>query len=155
MRSIPATCSLALLLLVGCNYSNSNNPNTSNSTNNSNTTISSNTANSSSTSGAAKAKGDFSTPKAAVDTFITAAERRDVDLLSQCFDADSAGEFRKLREKTASQKELDDLATFAQGAQVVDVKEKGDRALVSVKFKERNEEIAMKKSAGGWKILDF
>jgi hypothetical protein len=74
---------------------------------------------------------------------------------SQCFDAESPGEFRKYREKTASQKDLDGLAEFVSGAQVTDVKESGDRALVSVKFKARNEEITMKKSAGSWKILDF
>lgn len=148
MCSLLVSCSLALLLLTGCN-SSSNNSNASNSTSNSNNATSSNT------SVAAKAKGDFSTPKAAVETFIAAATSRDADLLSQCFDASGPNEFRKLREKTASQKDLDGLATFAQGAQVLDTKEKGDLARVSVKFKERDEEITMKKSADGWKIVDF
>jgi hypothetical protein len=61
-----------------------------------------------------------------------------------------------LREKTATPKELDELATFVKGAQVTGVTEKGDDlARVSVKFNERNEEITMKKSADGWKIVDF
>lgn len=100
-------------------------------------------------------KGDFSTPRAAVETFIAAGTNRDADLVSQCFDAESPVEFRKLREKTASQKEMDELADFVRGAQIKDVKETGDRAVVSVIFKQRNEEISMKKSASGWKILDF
>jgi hypothetical protein len=158
MRSFIVPCGLALLLLTGCSADNSNGSNsTGNSTNvkSSNTGSTSSSTPGSNTSGAAKAKGDFSTPKAAVETFISAGTSRDADLISRCFDAESPGEFRKLREKTASPKELDELATFVKGAQVLDAKETGDTARVSVKFNERNEEITMKKSADGWKIVDF
>ena len=145
MRSV-LVCYLALLLLTGCSLSGSNSNNSSNGSANSNL---------SDKSGAAKSKGDFTSPKAAVYTFIAAGTNRDAEMLSQCFDAESPGEFRKYREKTASQKDLDGLADFVNGAQITDVKESGDRAVVSVKFKARNEEISMKKSAAGWKILDF
>ena len=145
MRNI-LLCSLALLLMTGCSLIGSNSNNTSNGSANSSL---------SDKSGAAKSKGDFSSPKAGVNTFISAGTNRDAEMLSQCFDAESPGEFRKYREKTASQKDLDGLAEFVNGAQITDVKESGDRAVVSVKFKARNEEISMKKSAGGWKILDF
>lgn len=145
MRRI-LVCCLLLPLMIGCALSSSNN--TKNSNRITDPDIAGNPA-------GAKAKGDFSSPRAAVETFIAAGANRDADLLSQCFDADSPGEFRKLREKTASQKDLDELADFVRGAQVTDVKEAGDRAVVSVKFTKRNEEISMKKSAGGWKILDF
>jgi len=154
MRNLLVPCGLALLLLTGCGggNSNSNNSNASNSKNSSNTT---NSSNASGGSGAAKTKGDFSTPRAAVETFIAASSARDADLISRCFAAESAGEFRKLREKTASPKELAELAEFVEGAQVGDAKEKGESALVSVKFNKRDEEIAMTKTADGWKIVDF
>lgn len=152
MRSLLVPCGIAVLLLSGCN---ANNANVSNSTSNSNNTTNSSNAKSSDTSGAAKSKGDFSTPKAAVETFIAASGARDADLISRCFAAESAGEFRKLREKTASPKELDELGEFTQGGQVLDAKEKGDSALVSVKFNKRDEQIAMTKTADGWKIVDF
>lgn len=145
MRNI-LVCCLALLLMTGCSLISSNSNNTSNGSANSSL---------SEKSGAGKSKGDFSSPKAAVYTFIAAGTNRDAEMLSQCFDAESPGEFRKYREKTASQKDLDGLAEFVNGAQITDAKESGDRAVVSVKFKARNEEISMKKSAGGWKILDF
>jgi len=145
MRNSLIFC-LMLVLMVGCSLSGSNNHNTSNGSANSN---------SSDKSGAGKSKGDFSSPKAAVYTFIAAGANRDAEMLSQCFDSESPGEFRKFREKTASQKDLDGLAEFVSGAQITDVKESGDRAVVSVKFKARDEEISLKKSAGGWKILDF
>lgn len=158
MRSFIVRCGLALLLLTGCSSGNSND---SNSTGNSTNVKSSNTGSTatstpgSNTSGATKAKGDFSTPKAAVETFIAASASRDADLISQCFAAESPGEFRKLREKTASPKELDELAEFTQGAQVGDAQEKGDSALVKVKFNKRDEEISMTKTSDGWKIVDF
>ena len=150
MRSVLIPCGLALLLLTGCGSDNSNNSSPARNTNNSNPgTTGSNT------SGAAKTKGDFSTPKAAVETFIAAGQSRDADLISRCFDANSPGEFRKLREKTATPKELDELATFVRGARVIDAAEKGDSARVKVKFNERDEEMTMNKSADGWKIVDF
>lgn len=124
MRSTLAFC-LVLLFLTGCSLSGANNAN--NSSRNSNQDPA--------TSGGANVKGDFSSPRAAVETFIAAGTNKDADLLSQCFDAESPGEFRKLREKTASQKDLDSLAEFVRGAQITDVKEKGDAAVVSVKFK--------------------
>lgn len=131
---------LLVLMLLACNYSNTGNTNNSNNSNNNKSE---------------KAKGDFSTPRATVETFIMAGTNRDADLLSRCFDASSPGEFRKYRDKTASQKEMDEMAEFVQHAQVTDSKESGDNAIVSVKFKKRNEEITMKKSADGWKIVDF
>lgn len=143
MRSILALGLLAFMA-VGCSFSTNNNNNNSNSYNNNN-------SNSSNTG----ATGDFSTPKAAVQTFIKASVNRDKELLSQCFDSGSPGEFRRYREKTASQKDLDELAEFADGAQVGDVNESGENAVVQVKFKSRDEEIKMKRTDGKWRILDF
>lgn len=148
MRSLLVFCSLASLLLIGCNLPGSNN--TTNSSANS-----SNKDGNPSFANRAKPGGDFSTPKAAVQTFITAGTNRDKELLSQCFHPDSAGEFRKLREKTSTPEELADLANFVGGGVVGDAEERGDRALVKVAFKKRNEEISMKKLEGDWKIVDF
>jgi hypothetical protein len=148
MRSLPVYCGLSLLLLIGCSSRGTSD------LGNSGTNISKSEGNTAYAK-RAKPRGDFSTPKSAVETFITAGLNKDADLLSQCFHPDSPGEFRKLREKTSSAKDLDELATFVRGAEIVDVKEKGDSAVVSVVFKSRNEEIRMKKSEGDWKILDF
>jgi hypothetical protein len=136
---------LMLLLTLGCALRSSNNSDAANRNNNESPGI----------SGGRNAKSDFSSPRAAVETFIAAGTNKDADLLSQCFDAESPGEFRKLREKTASQKDLDSLAEFVRGAQITDVKENGYSAMVSVKFKQRDEQIKMKKSDAGWKIVDF
>lgn len=149
MRKIILPCGFILLSLLACNYSNTNNTNTPK---NSNTTSNTNNANKPDST---TTKADFSTPKTAVETFINAASNRDANLLSRCFDAESAGEFRKFREKTASQKDLDELAEFAQGAKVTDVEESGDAAEVNVKFKARDEQITMRRGADGWKIVDF
>lgn len=159
MRRLLVARGLALLLLTGCSSTNTNVSNSTSpaiNTGNSTSTKSSNTSVSSNTSGAARAKGDFSTPKAAVETFIAASMSRDADLISQCFAAESPAEFRKLREKAATPKELDELAEFVEGAQVGDVKFRGeDLARVSVKFNKRDEEITMTKTDDGWKIVDF
>ena len=130
------------VFVLGCNFSSSNNANNSNNSNNA-------------SSAGAKSKGDFSTPKAAVETFIKAGTARDVELLNQCFDAGSPGEFRRFRDKTATAKDLDEMAEFTQGAQVGEATESGDEAVVSVKFKQRDEKIKMKRSDGNWRILDF
>ncbi|GEM_PF-2758797 len=143
MRKALLSCGFILLIALGCYNSNTNN------------TSNSNNKNGSDKPDIPKSKGDFSTPKAAVETFIAAAENKDLDLLSKCFDVESPGEFRRYREKTATQKDLDSLANFAQGATVKDVEERGNSAMVRVKFKQRDEEIEMKKSSDGWKILDF
>lgn len=159
MRTIVLFC--ALLTLSACNSSNTNNANTGNNsnansnTNNTNTARNANNSNDANKPDAAKTKADFSTPKAAIDTFISAAANRDAELLSKCFDADSPKEFLKFRDKTASQKDLDELAQFVQGAKITGLEEAGNAAEVSVQFNERNEQIAMKKTAEGWKIVDF
>lgn len=159
MRGIILLC--ALLTLSACNQSNTNNANTGNNsntnstTNNTNSARDINNANSANKSDAARTKADFSTPKAAIDTFISAAANRDADLLSTCFDEDSPKEFQKFRDKTASQKDLDELATFVKSARVTGIEQSGNAAEVSVQFNERNEQIAMKKTSEGWKIVDF
>jgi hypothetical protein len=141
MRTVLALICLGFMVL-GCNFGNSNNNNNSNNANNDN-------------SSASNSSGDFSTPKAAVQTFIKAGSNRDKELLSQCFDSGGPGEFRRYREKTASQKDLDGLAEFVQGAEVGEASESGDSAMVKVKFKQRDEEIKMKRTDGKWRILDF
>lgn len=104
----------------------------------------------------AEAQGDFSTPRAAVQTLIAGATSRNVDLLSKCFADGAPDEFAPLRSKTAAQKDLDDLATLFQGATVTNEQIKGDRkAVVSVKLESRDEEIELTKTAAGWQVVEF
>jgi hypothetical protein len=105
----------------------------------------------------AASHGDFSTPTVAVKTFIAAAAARDAEILSRCFDESAPGEFAKLRDKSASQEDLDGLAMFVDGAQVMEERiEPGEMtAVVSVKLQTRDEEFKLAKTADGWKIVDF
>jgi hypothetical protein len=107
--------------------------------------------------GGQQGKGDFSTPKAAVETFIAAAAARDADLLSQSVADSAAGEFAKLRDKTAGQEDLDGIAQLMQGGEITDVQvdEPKGAAVVAVKLKSRDERIKLSKAAAGWKIVDF
>ena len=102
-------------------------------------------------------KGDFSSPRTAIDTFIAAGSARDVELLSQCFADNAAGEFDDLRNKTASQENLEELAEFVEGANItgVTITENQNTAVVKVEFRSRNEQIYMTRTAAGWKIVDF
>ncbi|WP_295622591.1 hypothetical protein [uncultured Lamprocystis sp.] len=102
------------------------------------------------------AEPDFSTPRAAVQTLITAATARNVDLLSHCFADSAAEEFKPLRSKTATQADLDGLATLLQGATVTDIQIEGGRqATVSVKLATRNDKIELTRTSEGWRVVDF
>jgi hypothetical protein len=108
-------------------------------------------------SGPAKTQGDFSTPRAVVETLIKAAVNRDVELISLCFRY-ASGEFRPYRQRTATQQEMDSLATFWRGAKVVDVKSIDEkRAQVIVKLLEGDEKsIAVMRTEGGdWTIVSY
>jgi hypothetical protein len=104
-----------------------------------------------------KAREDFSTPKAAIETFIAAAVARDLDMLSQCFADNAPGEFDGLRKKTAGKKELDQLAESFQGATVANVviELNGTTANVEVRRRIRDERIQLIKTVKGWRIVDF
>lgn len=101
------------------------------------------------------AAGDFSSPKASIQTFISAATTKNVDLLSKCFGDDAAEEFKALKNKTATQKDLDELAEMFNGAKVEGEETSGTKSTVSVKLQSRSEEIELSKTGDGWKILDF
>lgn len=106
----------------------------------------------------AKTRADFSTPRAAVETFIAASANRDVDLLSRCFDVNSAEEFSIFREKTVSREMLNDMATPARASEILSISPERDRddvVTVNVKFGERNLRMVVRKSDAGWKIVDF
>ena len=102
-----------------------------------------------------KVKEDFSSPRGVVETLIEAAASRDKEVISKCFADDAAKEFKALRDKTATDTELGKLATFFAGAKVGEAKIEKDRAVVEVKLKTRTEKIETKKTAKGWKIVDF
>ena len=103
----------------------------------------------------AKFKEDFSTPRAAVETFFAAAAARDADVLSRCFSEDSPREFESARKKQIPSEGLDHLAKEFGVGKVVDVKQNETKAVVEVKLNSRDETIHMVMTVGGWKIRDF
>jgi hypothetical protein len=103
-----------------------------------------------------KLKADFSTPRAAIETFFAAAAARDLDMLSQCFADNAPGEFDGLRKKTAGKNDLDQFAEFVQGAIITNVvMENGTTATVAVRFRSRDERIQLTKTVNGWRVVDF
>jgi hypothetical protein len=106
---------------------------------------------------ASKDKGDFSTPKAAVETFIAAAAARDADLLSRCIADTAPREFAKLRDRTASKEDLDGLAKLMRGGVITGVTADDGKgtAVVEVKLETRNERIRLTRATDGWKVVDF
>lgn len=108
------------------------------------------------TQAAPAAVADFSTPRSAVQTLITAAAARDMELLSRCFADSAAEEFTPLRTRSASAKDLDDLAGLFQDAAITAERIEGDRtATVTVKLKTRNEEIDLVRTGAAWQVADF
>lgn len=107
--------------------------------------------------GGVSAASPFATPQAVVETFIRAGVERDAETLSKCFALNSAGEFRKIREKQMTKAELDDLASFVEGASVngAQMGAGDERAIVAVRFRSRDERITVTKTPDGWKIVDF
>lgn len=111
---------------------------------------------------------DFTTPDGVVKTFIKAGTEKDKDLLSECFIEDSYREWKKIKDKSITDQELDDLKDFVEGAKVTGVKldktrrfrrrrgaKRGANAVVSVKFKSRDEEIHVQEVDHRWYIVDF
>jgi hypothetical protein len=103
----------------------------------------------------AKVKEDFSTPKAAVETFFAAAAARDVDVLSRCFAETSPAEFDALRKKQLSRSDLDAVAKQFGVGKVINVEQDEKSAVVAVKLSSRDERIKMTRIGSSWKILDF
>lgn len=108
------------------------------------------------TQAAPAAVADFSTPRLAVQSLMTAAAARDIAVLSQCFADSAAEEFTSLRTRNASAKDLDDLAGIFQGAAITAERMEGDRtATVTVKLKTRDEEIDLVRTGDTWQVSDF
>jgi PBP1b-binding outer membrane lipoprotein LpoB len=105
--------------------------------------------------GASTIKADFTNAKTAVDTFVAAAQAKDLDVLSQCFDPDNPGEFQSLIDKSATENQLEKLASHFEGAKVKTVQANGDDASAKVSVKGGEEDIQIKKTAAGWKIVNF
>jgi hypothetical protein len=103
---------------------------------------------------AAKVKEDFSTPRAAVETFFAAAAARDVDVVSRCF-VEGRKEFEPLRNKQIPERELEAFSQEFGVGKVVGVEQGEQAAYVMVKLKSRDETIEMRKVGNAWKIYDF
>jgi PBP1b-binding outer membrane lipoprotein LpoB len=105
--------------------------------------------------GASTVKADFTNAKTAVDTFVAAAQAKDLEALSQCFDPANPGEFQSLIDKTATENQLQKLASHFEGAKVMTVQANGDDATARVSIQGGEEDIQIKKTASGWKIINF
>ncbi len=100
-------------------------------------------------------KPDFSSPEAAVRTFVRAAIAKDVDLLAKCVHKDCAEEFKTLLNKSTSDEMIKQLAEMFTDAEVGDAKEEKIDAHVAVKLTSRDEVLTMRKSDAGWQLVDF
>ncbi len=101
---------------------------------------------------------DLSSPEAAVTTFIRGCQAKDLDLLSQCMSEITEEELKPLKDKTASSKMLDELASMFRGATIESVDKPADTgAIVKVKLKppRREEQIFVYKEEGCWKLQEF
>lgn len=105
--------------------------------------------------GKASITPDFASPKSAIDTFVAAAQAQDQGVLSQCFDPENPGEYQTLIDKTASESQLTRLAVQFEEAKVGVIRTDGDLATVKIAGKNSSGEIHLKKTAAGWKVLDF
>jgi len=104
---------------------------------------------------AAKVKEDFSTPRAAVETFFAAAAARDADLLSRCFGDTGPSEFDQIRKKQVPSDGLDHMAKLFGVGKVLKVEQGSNDAFVDVKLSTRDERITMKRVGNKWVIDDF
>jgi hypothetical protein len=98
---------------------------------------------------------DLSTPEATVQTLIDASMAKDKDNLSACFSKNSAGEFKMIVNKTLTNKHLSELKELFTGAIITSSHIEGQTAVVSLKLKSREENIALSKEGEHWLILDF
>jgi len=101
---------------------------------------------------------DFSTPEAAVETFIQACEDNDLDLMSECFSENASQEFESVRDKTIKSRDLARLTRRFKGGRL-GAKEKIGSTAVSVdvtpKGRDTIEVIILHKEDGKWKIRTF
>lgn len=108
--------------------------------------------------GVAKKPNDtalFAQPEIAVETFFRAAATADIELLSRCFAPNCEEEFNVLREKTATEEHLKELADLVAGATIGKAEVVNEAAYVPVKFSDRDEEIELVRTDSGWKIVGF
>jgi hypothetical protein len=99
---------------------------------------------------------NFSSPEAVVATFITASLEKDKEVLSQCFSKNSPGEWDELKDKSATNKELEELKEFVTDAVITKTEQTDNHtAIVHVKFTARDEKIHTTKENDRWYILDF
>jgi hypothetical protein len=78
---------------------------------------------------------DLSTPEAAVATFIRGCEAKDLDVLCQCISYLAEDELVPLRNRTASSKDLDELANLFREATIKSTDKKDSTAFVELNLK--------------------
>ena len=103
---------------------------------------------------------DFSTPEAAVGTFIRGCAEKDVEILSQCFSNDAEKEFSGIIAKEVNEKDLNELEQMFGRASVTEavMKAGGMSAAVKVKLEwegRPDETLTVVKEGADWKIQGF
>jgi hypothetical protein len=103
-------------------------------------------------------EADFSSPEAAVETFIRACEDNDLDLISECFSEKAAEQFDSVRDKSISSRELGKLTRRFKGGKIGATDEISDTsASVDVRPKGGGdiEVVILYKEDDEWKIGNF
>ena len=103
---------------------------------------------------------DFSTPEAAVSTFIRGAAKKDIEILSQCFSSDAEKEFHAIIAKDVSEKDLGELEQMFGRASVTEAVMKAGATSAAVKVKlewegRPDETLNVVKEGADWKIQGF
>ena len=100
----------------------------------------------------------FETPTQAAESFCSAAQKKDLEALSQCFSSSCEGEFKTLVDKSASSKSLDELSEMFKEATVKSEKIQENSARVEVSLpnhRRKKETLNLVKEDGAWKISGF
>jgi len=102
-------------------------------------------------------KPDFSTPRAAAETFIRAMQTRDVETLARCYNTSVVGENHATMLEIIKQWPLDGYARVFAGARVADVKiseRNAHRAAVTVRFADGDtERLTLAEGPSGWNLV--
>jgi hypothetical protein len=99
---------------------------------------------------------DLSSPKATVQTFITAVKNKDENVMSKCIYEDAPREFKRIINKNLTDKELEEMSEEAGKSDIEILSQEihGKRADVKVRINNRDSEIHLVEEDGFWLIAN-